>query len=416
MRTAAVVLLGAVVLSTACAGRRRTSAPAPYSTIVSVWQVWDAQGRPFYEIAIALPWKELGERRERGDPQIRLIATASVTGSSEDVRQSKAWTRQIDRRDVEDVGDLEWSLRLQTAPGKQDFELAILVQGQPFGSSWRRTFYIPEIRPGELLVGEPLFLAPSDSVRNGSWRVLVGRTYDTITGPPRFRSAVYDFEPPGRDSRFQILLELEDMDRSAEAEDRGPVQRLSRDLVRSGSVTPFEMDLPPLPLGRYQLRVQVQAGERNARSTGRFEVGLTALADLGAGEGGADLLRLVLTPEEADSLMAAAPDERDALWEEFWRRRDPDPSTAANEARDEMLQRVRHANAHFTAARSGWRTDRGQVYIRRGAPERVDRLANQEGFDRIERWTYGGSQIVFVFIDRDGRGEYTLLRTNAPEF
>jgi hypothetical protein len=81
-----------------------------------------------------------------------------------------------------------------------------------------------------------------------------------------------------------------------------------------------------------------------------------------------------------------------------------------------MLQRVQYANAHFSTARSGWRSDRGQVYIRRGAPERVDRLSNQEGFDRIERWTYGGSQIVFVFIDRDGRGEYTLLRTNAPDF
>jgi GWxTD domain-containing protein len=407
------MLLGALSLVTACAGTHRSSAPAPFSRLGSVWQAWDPQGRPFYEIAISLPWRELRQRQERGDPQIRLIATATIDAGSGDGR-SQAWSQQIDRGDLEAEGDLDWSLQLPTTAGKQNLSLAILVQGQPFGSTWSRTFYVPETRPGELFLGEPIFL-----VRDGdgeSWRVHAGRTYDTTTGPPRFRTSVYDFEPSMQGSRFQILVELDDLDRAPTREDLEPVHQMRRELPRAGSITSFEIDLPVLSLGRYEVRLQVQDGERRASSTGQFEVGLTALADLGVGGGGADLLRLLLTPEEADSLLTASPEVREALWEEYWRRRDPDPATATNEARDEMLQRVRYANAHFTTSLSGWRSDRGQVYIRRGAPERVDRLSNREGFDRIERWTYGGSQIVFVFIDRDGRGEYTLLRTNAPDF
>ena len=59
------MLLGVVALVTACAGTHRSSAPAPFSRLVNVWQAWDPQGRPFYEIAISLPWSELRQRQEQ---------------------------------------------------------------------------------------------------------------------------------------------------------------------------------------------------------------------------------------------------------------------------------------------------------------------------------------------------------------
>ncbi len=139
------------------------------------------------------------------------------------------------------------------------------------------------------------------------------------------------------------------------------------------------------------------------------------LATLGGGEGGLELLRLLLPAEAAAAVVAAPPAARESVWDDAWRRLDPDPTTPANERRDEMLQRLRYANTHFSTTASGWRSARGRVFVQRGMPDHIDVLQNPEGFDRIERWTYDERNEVFVFVDRDGSGEYTLLRTNAAE-
>ncbi len=61
-------------------------------------------------------------------------------------------------------------------------------------------------------------------------------------------------------------------------------------------------------------------------------------------------------------------DERRAFIEDFWARRDPDPSTPQNEYRDEIAHRVTEANRLFHEGRAGWSTDRGRILITFGPP------------------------------------------------
>ncbi|HUP62243.1 MAG TPA: GWxTD domain-containing protein [Thermoanaerobaculia bacterium] len=68
----------------------------------------------------------------------------------------------------------------------------------------------------------------------------------------------------------------------------------------------------------------------------------------------------------------------------FWARRDPTPGTPRNEMREEFLVRVRYSDASFAEKRRGALTDRGQVYIVLGPPEKGTRqtmsIAGPAGF------------------------------------
>lgn len=74
---------------------------------------------------------------------------------------------------------------------------------------------------------------------------------------------------------------------------------------------------------------------------------------------------------EVDEFLGLSSDDEAAIFvEEFWRRRDPDPSQESNPVRELYEQRAAVADSQFTeAAYSGRRTDRGTVLILYGEPE-----------------------------------------------
>jgi GWxTD domain-containing protein len=98
----------------------------------------------------------------------------------------------------------------------------------------------------------------------------------------------------------------------------------------------------------------------------------------------------------------------------FWRDRDDDQSTPFNEYYAEYKQRVMFCNEQFrTAFRTGWRSDRGRVYILYGAPDYVERKSSESDMKPHEIWRYdyieGG--VDFVFVDRSGFNNYELVHS-----
>src|SRR5262249_42591076 len=81
----------------------------------------------------------------------------------------------------------------------------------------------------------------------------------------------------------------------------------------------------------------------------------------------------VITPQgKAVFSKLTAAEEKDQFIEQFWARRDPDPSTSANEFKEEHYRRLQYANERFAAGKPGWRTDRGRFYIKFGKPDDVE--------------------------------------------
>lgn len=115
-----------------------------------------------------------------------------------------------------------------------------------------------------------------------------------------------------------------------------------------------------------------------------------------------------LRPDDAVHLVSVPAAERQATEQAWWRSADPLALTPVNEARVALLARVAYADLRFTSEEAqlpGWRTDRGQVWIRYGAPGVIATLAPEtqdvNGAESTARvitvWWYPTSSLRFVF-------------------
>jgi GWxTD domain-containing protein len=102
---------------------------------------------------------------------------------------------------------------------------------------------------------------------------------------------------------------------------------------------------------------------------------------------------------------------------QFWARRDPTPRTGRNEERDRFYSAIEETNHRFreggASAIPGWRTDRGRIFIKYGAPDEVVERKVQTGSSPYEIWKYMRNRnLRYVFIDLTRFGNYTLIYTN----
>jgi len=125
------------------------------------------------------------------------------------------------------------------------------------------------------------------------------------------------------------------------------------------------------------------------------------------------LLGLIAQPRELDSLKKAETyEERVAQVEKFWARRDPTPGSPENEIKREFFRRVKIANRNFGfMSTPGWRTDRGQVFVKHGEPDQIDDYPIVPGQVPYQEWHYyrGNRYRKFTFVDRNGDGDYRLV-------
>ncbi|HEX9638554.1 MAG TPA: GWxTD domain-containing protein [Acidobacteriota bacterium] len=110
----------------------------------------------------------------------------------------------------------------------------------------------------------------------------------------------------------------------------------------------------------------------------------------------------VLTPAEMKSYKAAqTPFERQAVIEEFWRIRNPNPGSARNLYREAFYARLDYANKRFSQGIPGYKSTRGLVYVLLGAPNEYRYLNRRTGWP-VETWTYWSTD------SRRLPGQYTI--------
>jgi GWxTD domain-containing protein len=115
--------------------------------------------------------------------------------------------------------------------------------------------------------------------------------------------------------------------------------------------------------------------------------------------------------------------ERAQFVEQFWLRRDPTPDTPKNEFKEEHYRRIAYANLHFPTATgtSGWKTDRGRIYILYGPPDEIDDHSTGETKAAVPfiDWTYRyldgvGSNVKMEFVDPTGTNDFRMTRDPHP--
>jgi len=131
--------------------------------------------------------------------------------------------------------------------------------------------------------------------------------------------------------------------------------------------------------------------------------------------------RLIMTKPEI-KIYKHLPDKqsKEQFIAEFWKKRDPDPSTEENENLEEFMERIQYANKWFFEGSKGrgWDSQRGRILLQLGFPEerRWGQVADTDRFGALitskrvpmEIWTYIRYQMVLVFVDWNDSGKLYL--------
>ena len=220
-------------------------------------------------------------------------------------------------------------------------------------------------------------------------------------------------------------------------------------------------DLAGDPAGLYFADAKVwQEGDPGAlERRARFSIGWKSDTWNRSAADIADDVHFLLEARDEDEFVGLQPGQQEKLLTDFWRRRDPTPETAFNEAEQKFHERVATANAQYTrfGIGKGMFSDMGRVYIRYGTPDEIlhqvmpagnetltnelldiinneDRVVgdvNQKGPGGDQRpyevWIYEGDiplpfdadpdaqavrvnkrHLLFLFVDEQGLGTFTL--------
>ena len=121
-----------------------------------------------------------------------------------------------------------------------------------------------------------------------------------------------------------------------------------------------------------------------------------------------DQMRYIVTDEEYKRIKKAKRKEREKLFYQFWKDRDPSPGTIVNELMDQYYYRVSYTNEHFTSFSPGWKTDMGMIYILFGPPDDTQRSFSTGNRNTYEIWYYYTINRNFSFYDENGFGDFNL--------
>lgn len=128
-------------------------------------------------------------------------------------------------------------------------------------------------------------------------------------------------------------------------------------------------------------------------------------------------LTYIASSEEIDYIEnGETEEEKINRYLDFWKKKDPSPSTEENQVFNEYYRRVAYANANFSHYVDGWKTDRGMVFIILGAPNNVDRHPFDYNSKPYEVWEYYELNKQFVFVDQTGFGDYRLITPLYGDF
>ena len=130
----------------------------------------------------------------------------------------------------------------------------------------------------------------------------------------------------------------------------------------------------------------------------------------------------IITPEEHCAFLRLETDEeREQFIEQFWIRRAADPISLDYDFKAEHYRRIVFANEKYGGSLSGWKTDRGRIYVLFGPPDSVDRgpagmtpsQSSEAHLHPTEMWNYKyikgiGENVQLVFEYLDGYRGYSL--------
>jgi len=293
----------------------------------------------------------------------------------------------------------------------------------------------------DLLVAPEMRLATADDTvpRPGEFRTgnnLVTAAAQVVLTP--LRANVYYLLEAYSDAGQSGTMSVAIRDSSGKISIKTPGVAVT--VAAGGSVLKGQLDLTGLPEGTYTMVADLKLGSRTIqRGAAITMAGLRQTLARDTASRQADRLTdpgyfAAMSGEELDAakapLLYIAESGELSPWQpqlsqeakrrfltSFWRKRDPSPGTGRNERREGFYEAIAYANREYKEggrkAVAGWRSDRGRIFARSGAPAEVLRRQNEGRAPPYEVWRYtSGKGSYYIFADRTGFGAYQLIFSN----
>ncbi|HKW15795.1 MAG TPA: GWxTD domain-containing protein [Candidatus Krumholzibacteria bacterium] len=307
---------------------------------------------------------------------------------------------------------------IKLPPGEYAIDAQLTVRNTQIALHRSVTVRVPNFLASGIGFGTPRVMAiPQDYKKPfGRWNEVETQLADAENPPdaaveglerePAVRFSVYLDHPTPGAQPCDIFYEVADL---TEHQLLYGKRRVMLDGKTDDFVLAFSVDDWEPGVYRVNLRARAYSPDRDATTSVDVHVEATR-AMLGANfDATLDILSIIASKQELDPLRKAPEAERPATWAKFWAARDPDPSTPENEALDAYLERVQYVTKEYSQFGPGWRSDRGRVYIKYGAPEQVDTAMDSRSQGEYEIWRYYTRNLNFVFYDMFGVGDYKLV-------
>lgn len=341
-------------------------------------------------------------------------------------------------------------IRLPIAPG--EYEMRMALPGDPARAQQslelRRDVLVPDFSGRDLVGLSDITLAtsiaPSEDredtfYKNGLViRPNANQVFGSGLNQLYYYAEAYNVdEVAGDDEEYTLFAYV------AEANRPQPLPGLQRRIqrpARTPDVVAGTFALNELPSGSYFLRLAVLnennesmaeqarkffvfnpdvAREQAATLETSFETSPYATMSEEEVEKGMAHIDMIATDRERQRSKSIQDlDEQRRFLMEFWKVRDPNPSTPINEYRDEFYGRLQYANQRYTTSlQEGWKTDRGRVLIKYGTPSQIEPHLYDRETKPYEIWEFnnipGEGQAVFIFADLSNFGEFRLIHSTV---
>jgi GWxTD domain-containing protein len=329
------------------------------------------------------------------------------------------------------------------APGR--YRLKVEVEDSVSGRKASGGIDVQALSPADgasdLLVAPEMRLVTADDTvpRPGEFRTgnnLVTAAAQVLLTP--LRASVFYLLEAYSDSGQSGTMSVAIRDSSGKTSIKTPGVPVS--VAAGGSVLKGQLDLTGLPEGSYTMVASLNLGGRNIeRSAAISMAGLQetlvrdsaslqadrisdpgyfaamSAAELDAAK--APLLYIAESGELSPWQQELSPEAKRRFLTTFWQKRDLTPGTARNERREAFYEAIAYANREYKEggrkAVAGWRSDRGRIFARYGAPPEVFRRQNEGRAPPYEVWRYTqGKGLYYLFADRTGFGAYQLIFSN----
>jgi GWxTD domain-containing protein len=307
---------------------------------------------------------------------------------------------------------------IKLPPGEYSIDGTLTVRNTQIALHRTVTVRVPNFLASGIGFGTPRVMAVAPDYKQpfGRWTDVETQLASAESPPdaaveglerePAVRFSVYLDHPTPGAVPCDIFYEVADPDQHQLLYGK---RRVMLDGKTDDFVLAFSVDEWEPGVYRVNLRARAYSPDRDATTSVDVRVDATR-AMLGANfDTTLEILSIIASKDELDPLRKSAPEDRTKAWAKFWAARDPDPTTTENEALDAYLERVQYVTKEFSQFGPGWRSDRGHVYIKYGAPEQVDTAMDNRAQGEYEIWRYYTRNLNFVFYDMFGVGDYKLV-------